>query len=387
MGRKAVIVARLRLHATGAGHRPAPGTTPFAVSAAAGEEGPVLSFAVLPLRARVAVPAVAAVAIAVGASAGTAAAAPAPPQWTSSRYMDPVSTDTLYNEGYNLGVAVANGTKPDDAVVVLDYGGQMQRDGVWGAISIHSGVFHPDADLRFALQAFGQGFYYGTGANTTAHLTVALGTNNSATVSAAAGTAWATTIANINDWYAAGPDGFPYSEQVTAIGADDIEPGFCPSSACVDNARAWADAFSDATTTWYDNYGSCDGCPPAGPSPNGAWTTADIYHVSWGAIAAWPLPEIYANNGVQAAQWERVSEWGLDNGSLGAMAWEGTITQHQACAQVGCLGGPLDNTPEQGWTQLWNALDTRADYDGHVPPAGVAGTPGWSTDIAWTYGQ
>ncbi|MFL5962438.1 MAG: hypothetical protein ACJ757_06045 [Gaiellaceae bacterium] len=316
----------------------------------------------------------------------TAGAAPTPPQWTSSRYMDPVSTDTLYNEGYNLGVAVANGSKPQDAVVVLDYGGQTEREGVWGAISVHSGVFHPNADLRFAVEAFGQGYYYGTDGNTTAQLTVALGTNNSATVSAAGADAWATTINKINEWFAAGPSGFPYSEQVTAIGADDIEPGFCSSSTCVTSARSWADAFGVTATTWYDNYGSCDACPPAG-SGYGSWSQDDIYYVSWGADAAWPLPEIYQTNGVGAAQWERVSEWGLNNGRYGAMAFEGAMTQHQACAQVGCSGSALDNTPEQGWTQLWNALNTRADYDGRVPPAGVNDTPTASTDIAWTYGQ
>lgn len=314
-----------------------------------------------------------------------AAAAPTPPQWTPSRYMDPVNTTTLYNLGNDLGQAVYNHTRPQDAVVVLDYGGQsVNSSGQWGAISINSGAFHTMAELKAAVEAFGRGYYYGTGADTTATLVVELGTNNSARIGATAGQVWTNAVDAINAYFASGPSGFPFSNQVTAAGANDIEPGFCSTSTCVSEARAWADAFGTYGNWWYDNYGSCDACPPAG-STYGAWTQGDIYRVSWGANAAFPLPEIYANNGVQAAQWERISEWGLANGVYGAMDFDGAMSQNWACGQRGC-NPALDNGPGQAWTQLWNALNFRADYDGHVPPAGVHDGLEWSTDIRWTTG-
>jgi hypothetical protein len=325
--------------------------------------------------------AVAAAAVVAGLWAHGALAAPL---WTPSRYMDPVSTTTLYNLGYELGQAVYNHDRPQDAVVVLDYGAQsVNSSGEWGAISVHSGAFHTMAQLRAAVQAFGRGYYYGTGSNTTAQLAVELGTNNSGRVGATAGQVWANAVDAINSYFASGPPGFPFSRQVTAAGANDFEPGFCKYNPCPDQARAWADYFSTYGNWWYDNYGSCDGCPPVG-SVNYDWQVGDIYHVSYGATAAFPLPEIYANNGVNAAQWERISEWGLSYGRFGAMDFDGSMTQHYACSQVGC-DSALDNTPEQGWTQLWNALNTRADYDGHVPPAGVHDGLEWSTDIRWTY--
>ncbi len=328
--------------------------------------------------------AVAAATALAGLWAHGALAAPSPPKWTPSRYMDPVSTTTLYNLGYDLGVAVYNHNRPQDAVVVLDYGAQsVNSSGQWGAISIHSGAFHTMAQLRAAVEAFGRGYYYGTGSDTTAQLTVELGTNNSGRVSGTGGQVWANAVDAINSYFASGPSGFPYSRQVTAAGANDFEPGFCKYNPCPDQARTWANYFSAYGNWWYDNYGSCDGCPPVG-SVNYDWTVSDIYYVSYGADAAFPLPEIYANNGVNAAKWERISEWGLSNGRYGAMNFDGSMTQSGACGQVGC-NSELDNGPDQGWTQLWNALNYRADYDGHVPPTGVHDGLEWSTDIRYTY--
>ncbi|MCJ7625042.1 MAG: hypothetical protein MUO76_16200, partial [Anaerolineaceae bacterium] len=40
-----------------------------------------------------------------------------------------------------------------------------------------------------------------------------------------------------------------------------------------------------------------------------------------------------------------------------AMEIQGTMTQYQACIQVGGCG-TLDNTPDEGWTYLWTYLNS-----------------------------
>lgn len=325
---------------------------------------------------------------------GAAAAAPTPPLWTSSRYMQPIDPDILYNEGLNLGEAVAAGNKPQDAVVVLDYGAQAQdASGAWGALSVIDGRFHPMSDLKAAVENFGVGYWVGTGADTTASLTVELGTNNSDIVNSSAGTVWGNAVDAINNYFSA----HGFNSQVLAAGANDIEDGtsFCSSSTCPSRARDWADAFSSASSTaWYDDYGDCGGCGTAvtGSGLPGSWTRTDIWYVSWGAALAFPLPEIYRTDGTQAAQWEQLDEYGYNDISTSvspyagtAMYFDGSMTQHQSCATNGC-DSTLDNTPDAGWTQLWNALNATSTpaTGSHPAPSYVNQSLEWSTDIAHT---
>jgi hypothetical protein len=317
-------------------------------------------------------------------AAGTLRVTLHPPRWAASRYMDPVGSARLYELGFALGEAVKNRTKPQYSLVVLDYGCQTQEDGVWGASSANSATFHTMSQLRTAVESFGEGYYYGVDTNWTAQLEVQLGTNNDCTVSNAAGQAWANSIDTINSWFANhGLVDFPIARQVLAGGANDFEAGFCLNDPCPANAKAWASGYASAGLYRYDNYGSCSGCPPAG-TPDGAWTQDDYWYLSWGASAAYPLPEIYANNGVNAAQWERISEYGV-NAHGWAMRFDGALTQDQACAQRPADCNPaLDNTAAQGWKQLWKALNSIAGYDNHVPPTSVHGRLKYSSDIAWT---
>jgi len=315
-------------------------------------------------------------------AAGTLRITLHPPKWAASRYMDPVGSARLYDLGFALGEAVKNRTKPQYALVVLDYGCQTQEDGVWGASSANSATFHTMSQLRTAVESFGEGYYYGVDTNWTAQLEVQLGTNNDCTVSNAAGQAWANSIDTINSWFGShGLADFPIARQVLAGGANDFEAGFCLNDPCPANARAWASGYGSAGLYRYDNYGSCNSCPPAG-TPDGDWTQDDYWYLSWGAAAAYPLPEIYANNGVNAAQWERVSEYGVSAHGW-AMRFDGALTQDQACAQRAC-NPALDNTAAQGWKQLWKALNSKAGYDDHVPPASVHSRLKYSSDIAWT---
>jgi hypothetical protein len=231
------------------------------------------------------------------------------------------------------------------------------------------------------MENFGEGFFDGTGSTTTAIVTMAVGTNNSLTVGTAAGTEWASIIDDINGWLSThGPTSFRYSEQAVAVGGNDIESSFCLNGTCPDDARSWATAYSSHTSQEFFNYGDCAGCAPFG-SPNGSWTYADYYYVSWGAGNAWPLPEIYRTDGGNAAQWERLKEWGHVNRSQD-MFFVGSLTESQACGQTGGCSG-IDDGPNAGWRHLWKALNTQADYDGHNAPAYCAQSLAWSTDIKY----
>lgn len=64
------------------------------------------------------------------------------------------------------------------------------------------------------------------------------------------------------------------------------------------------------------------------------------------------------------------------------MYFQGTLTQHEACHDPHnpngtqyCITYRLDNLPNEGWNQLWNALngdpDTQQAY------------LFWSSDISW----
>lgn len=103
-----------------------------------------------------------------------------------------------------------------------------------------------------------------------------------------------------------------------------MEPGFGSVSA----ARAWASGYSnESTSALYDDYGSADGCPPAGGTCNNGWTQADEYYLAWGNPAAIATPEIYVST--MAWQWEDISLYGVNSGKgpvgyLGSMATPGS---------------------------------------------------------------
>jgi len=71
-------------------------------------------------------------------------------------------------------------------------------------------------------------------------------------------------------------------------------------------------------------------------------------------------------------QWYSLSAYSFD--AHGArMDIKGSVTQYQACSQTGGCNG-IDNTPAQGYRQLWQALN--ADID-------TAQDLLWATDLKW----
>ena len=115
------------------------------------------------------------------------------------------------------------------------------------------------------------------------------------------------------------------------------------------------------------------GTPTANSPCNNGWVVDNIWYVSWGAYPFYVIPEIYNTAGVNAEQWYRISLYSaLYKGSK--IYFPGTLTQYQACQQMGSCSGQ-DNTPSQGWAQLFNSVGA----DSRTALTNIR----WSTDIKW----
>ncbi|MBI4497918.1 MAG: hypothetical protein HY689_08485 [Chloroflexi bacterium] len=297
----------------------------------------------------------------------TAYAAPTAPLWSTSYYMATVSGTTLYNLGCELGRRDLSVPGAQDNIVVLDFGMPAFRNGAYGTI-LFNNTFAATEEIAAAAQQFGKGYYYCTGSDLASYVRIAIGTSNyGRQVTYSHGRAWAQMVNQVAVWlYNSG-----YSSQVHAAGASDMEMSWNSPP----TTRAWVDGYSSANWLNLYNYGDAAGCPPygsCGTSSYPEWTQDDVWYISWGAKPAWPLPEIYLTNGGNAQQWYRLSLYAyLARG--GRMHIAGTLTQYQACQQVGCHPATA-NTPQQGWSQLWDALN--------ADPR-TAQSLRWSSDIRW----
>lgn len=165
--------------------------------------------------------------------------------------------------------------------------------------------------------------------------------------------------------------------RIVLAGALDSELNFNPPEI----ARNWVDGFIAAKIgKMLYNFGTCEGCPESpktGWSGANGWTQDDVWYVSWGAGPVMPLPEIYAVNGVHARQWKYMN-WYAANVKKMKMVFAGSLTQYQACQQVGgCGSGKLaiNNYPSEGWWQLYNELNSD-------PTTAQSYLP-WSSDMRW----
>lgn len=302
-----------------------------------------------------------------------------PPPATTSRYMYTTDSNALYTWGCNQGSASESG------VVVLDFGKPEQSGSAYGA-SLFGYGFRSTAQIESAVIQFLRGYW--DCSPSEAFVTLSIGTSNCgppvcgvSSVNYAHGQAWAEMVNNVADWIASPPS---YASKIAVAAANDIEMDFNTSA----NTRAWVDGYNSVDTRPYYDYGDCGGCPYVLPSgggcpsctPNNGWTKDDVWYVSWGVTSAWPLPEIYRTDGVNAWQWQRMSLYSYENhGSR--MYIKGSFTQWQACQGTGgtdnqCRNDGLDNRPEVGYFQLWSALSSNSST--------IVSTLSWSTDITDT---
>jgi len=330
-----------------------------------------------------------------------------PPLYSSSYYIQNGDPAKMYDFGCRLGQRDAATTGTQDSLVILDFGKMWISGNLIGVKTFsdptngYNRTFLTFGTMEEFLRQFATGFWQCSGNDRTSQLTLAAGTNsfdyfgpyssdqdNLRGIMNDFGRNWAYMVNRLNAWAVSNS----YNQKVLFAGAIDIEwAGADPAdqifywqSPYV--VRGWVDAFdlADNDVGIFFNYGACVGCPTV---PNLTWkytaglpwTQSDAWYVSWGSKPAFSVPEIYANNGVNARQWAAVSKFGaLYNASR--IVFTGAMTQMQACVQRGgsdTTCALLDNTPAQGWGQLLDAVN--------VDTATTLPTIPYSTDIGWQF--
>lgn len=282
----------------------------------------------------------------------------AKPPTDPSYYVLSTDPGRAYTLGCQQGWADAQTSPPADSLVVLDFGGQL-ADGS-GSLLV-SGTPVTNAQIQAIAEAFAHGYWYCTGTDYTSVLTLVVGTNNSYyDVSYSGGRTWASNVAAI----AASNKSNGYNAQVIVEGGNDIEPAWADAA----SSEAWVDGFASVGSAFSFDYGTADSCPTNsylnGRCDNG-WSQYDVWYVSWGALAAQALPEIYFP--VNASQWTMIALYGAEfHGTGGTVAFSGPLDTYPLW--------PSSNTADQAWSQLWTSLN---DY----PPTAAQPLYQYSTEM------
>ncbi len=291
---------------------------------------------------------------------------------TTSRYVQTVSPADHELMGCEAG------QRDERGVVILAFGqAWYQPDTNLYGVIYYRRPGYPFADMgtiASAVQGFLRGYW--SCAPEDATLDVGIGTNNylrvdmtDPTRSYTHGALWAQMVNQVHAWLQANAPPSA-THRVRVFGANDIEMSW--SSAAL--TRAWLNGYASVAQRPMINFGTCDGCPTtANPtqSPNNGWTVEDVWYVNSGVAVA--FPEIYLRSGINADQWYRMSRYAALNKGQ-PLVFAGLLTQWQACQERTCNG--TDNTPQQGWKQLRDALN--AD-----PTTALTETLPAPSDITW----
>ncbi len=303
--------------------------------------------------------------------------APQAPPYSTSYYMLTVDGATLMDMGCKIGQIDRNLPGSRTTVVILDFGSPKKIDSEYGTDLFWLGPVSI-SQISAAVKNFGQGYYTCVADDRNSQVIVGVGTTNYHTSISNTtdfynhGVAWARMVNDLNAWLTTQG----YASQVLVVGANDVELAWNTPAI----TKAWVNGYDSAYKfDWYD-YGSLDGCAtnsnPTSSICGNTWTREDAWYVTYGTKPAWPLPLIYATNGVNAQQWALLSLYSFNTRGY-SFIFIGPMTQKQACDQSPGQCPGLDNTPEQGWNQLFSELRNKtATY--FIPP--------WLTDIKWWNG-
>ncbi len=323
----------------------------------------------------------------------------APIPYVTSYYIQDESGAAMYALGCDLGSLVRSTAGIQDSLVILNFGQMWIENGQFGAGSFTPyWHFIPLWKVEEAVKQYAVGYYNCSGTDRESFVFIGVGTNNFGGMMLdnpnqevktsryyMGGQLWGEMVTRLNQWAASSG----YAHQVAVAGAIDIEWATNSGWNTPTVTRAWVDGFDsrDNGRYIYFNFGACVGCPIV-PSPGWVysssmpWTQDHIYYVSWQAPPAYAVPEIYRNDGYLAKQWQAVSKYGaIYKQPIGRIDFSGPMTQWQACQQrpnnecTRTDGNGLDNTPEEGWLQLYSALNS--------DPLTAQPVLRWVTDIRW----
>lgn len=306
--------------------------------------------------------------------------------YTTSWYMSTVDINTTYRMGCELGTRDAGLAGPQSNMLVLDFGGPRRlSSGEYGARLFITAKYVGVSAIARAVEEFGRGYYNCTGADNASNLVIGIGTNNYVwpdcaddntcsiyQITYAHGRAWAEMVNTVNQWFV--DNG--YSSQVMAAGANDIELGWNDYEPTVD----WLNGYDSVNYYEMINFGAIPGCPSTtaltqcGTYPY-LWTREEVWYVIWGSPPVYPVPEIYAASGINARQWYQMSLYSLQYHGV-PIIFRGLMTQMQACQQQNSCQGTTDNTPQEGWTQLMDLVNSNVNTAHYI---------NWVTDIRWCF--
>ncbi len=303
--------------------------------------------------------------------------APQPPPYSTSYYMLTVNGGTLNDMGCKIGQVDRDLPGSRSTVVILDFGSPKKVGSEYGTDLFWLGPV-TISQISAAIQNFSQGYYNCVADDRESQVIIGIGTTNYHTSISNEtdfynhGVAWARMVNDLNAWLV----NQGYASQVLVVGANDVELAWNTPAV----TKAWVNGYHSADKyDWYD-YGSLDGCA-TNSNPNSSfcgngWTREDAWYVTYGTLPVWPVPLIYATTGVNAQQWALLSLYSYHTRGY-SFIFIGPMTQKQACDQSPGQCPNLDNTPQQGWNQLYNELHRNLSTN-FVPP--------WLTDIKWWNG-
>jgi hypothetical protein len=296
---------------------------------------------------------------------------PLPPA-TVSRYLGQAGTDVFERYGCKQAQEMQAG---QNGVAVLLFGGPDYDEAAqqYGTKLLDNpSVFASTIDISRSAELWVEGFWRCQQPNNS-RITLAIGTSNSELtfeISSQHARAWAGMVDDVAEYVTSKQ----YDGRITIAAASNIELDWSTPKV----ARDWVVTYTITAHQLLYVIGDCSGCPyleRPGWVPNNGWTQEDIWYVNWGAKLSYPLPEIYSERGVSAAQWQAVAGWAVDQGHS-LMLFAGALTQWRACTDKSnpCTG--IKNLPEQGWQQLRDALNRDPKTAQNLPVL---------TDIRWNY--
>jgi hypothetical protein len=275
-------------------------------------------------------------------STDTAFATQTKPPTDWSFYMSTTSTSQAYTLGCDQGEFDASFNPPVNSEDVLDFGGQNSSG---TGITMINNTPISNSQIEAVVEEFSYAYFVCTRTDNSSVLNLGIGTNNSSyDVNSAGGKTWAQVVSQVRSYnHTKG-----YDAQVGVVGANDIEPGFNSASASI----SWAQGYSSINPAHYLDYGSADGCPTnysGNGSCNNGWDQYDVWYVSWGAVSALPLPEIYYSS--LAQQWAMISLYGAQ--------YQNSTVYMQGPWDEYDLDSSTD-TSDAAWDQLWTDLNNNS---------------------------
>ncbi|HVX22136.1 MAG TPA: hypothetical protein VHB02_12360 [Acidimicrobiales bacterium] len=225
---------------------------------------------------------------------GSQAASPAVPMpaATTSQYETGAGAATLFAQGAWAGRSGAQG------LVILDFGRPAAEGSTLGTVT-HANAFASLSAVATAVESYIDGYFQEAPNNL--HLYVAVGTNNSCgtgqpcgritcgcslepTSYSAWGAALASTVESVQAWASTLKQRWSYTDTVTVVAGDDIEPAYDPGYLNTYNLLAGYAAAVGGYQPAMIDYGS---------SEPGYWTQTQLLQVANGFKPDVVVPQLY----------------------------------------------------------------------------------------------